>query len=131
MRLLIDANLSPKIAKLLTDAGHAATHVTEHGLLNATDEEISRFARLNDITIISADSDFAQLLAYNGFNTPSLILLRSVDHLTPTQQGDLLIANLPEIEQSLTGGAIASLTPRSLRVRALPLRARPKTIQDQ
>ena len=46
MRFLIDANLSPRIAEILTSGGHDAPHVRDVGLLTATDEKIMAHALL-------------------------------------------------------------------------------------
>jgi len=86
MRFLVDANLSPRVAARLCDGGYEATHVQDHELLNADDEKILRHALDTSHTIISADSDFATMLALTGMVAPSLILLRSADHLNPTEQ---------------------------------------------
>jgi predicted nuclease of predicted toxin-antitoxin system len=40
VRLLVDANLSPKIAAMLRDGGHDAVHVADIGMLGATDDAI-------------------------------------------------------------------------------------------
>jgi hypothetical protein len=40
MRFLVDANLPPRVAVLLREHGHDATHVADHGLLLASDEVI-------------------------------------------------------------------------------------------
>ena len=37
MKLLLDANLSPKVGRRLKEAGHDAIYVAEIGLLTATD----------------------------------------------------------------------------------------------
>lgn len=63
MKLLVDANLSPRVAEGLSKAGYEASHVVEHRLLSASDEEISAFAVAHQQTIVSADSDFATMLA--------------------------------------------------------------------
>jgi len=36
MRLLVDENLSPRVARLLREAGHDAAHVVEIGLATPT-----------------------------------------------------------------------------------------------
>ena len=72
--------------------------------------------------LISADSDFATNLALSGKVTPSLILLRSADKLTPVQQSALLIANMVTMIPELEAGAVVSLSPTHLRSRLLPLR---------
>ena len=40
MRLLLDANLSPRLIGVLAEAGYKAVHVAEVGLLAASDAEI-------------------------------------------------------------------------------------------
>jgi hypothetical protein len=45
MKLLIDANLSPKVAARLADCGHQASHVADEGLLTAADEVILAHVR--------------------------------------------------------------------------------------
>ena len=93
MRYLVDANLSHHIAGTLSDAGFEASHVVDGHLWNASDEVIAEHAIAHGQTIISADSDFATNLALRRGTAPSLVLLRSMDRLTPAEQAAVLIAN--------------------------------------
>lgn len=122
MRFLVDANLSPRVATRLRDGGYEVSHVQDHGLLNADDEKILRYALDTSHAIISADSDFATMLALTGMVAPSLILLRSADHLNPTEQADLLLANLPAVLQDLDSGCVVSISQNHLRMKSLPIR---------
>ena len=122
MKLLVDANLSPVVCEKLKAAGFDASHVYDHDLGTASDEVIAAFAQENEAAVISADSDFATNLALRGKVTPSLILLRSADKLTPAQQSALLIANMVTMIPELEAGAVVSLSPTHLRSRLLPLR---------
>jgi len=83
VRILVDANLSPRVTEALTKAGYDATHVRDHGLLSASDEQILEHAQGNGQVIVSADTDFTTMLALRGLPSPSLVLLRSADHLAP------------------------------------------------
>jgi predicted nuclease of predicted toxin-antitoxin system len=121
VRLLLDANLSPEVARRLNVSGHDAIHVVEIGLVAASDPEIMQAAVEADRVLITADSDFAAMLALGGARAPSVVLLRSADHMRPPEQADLLAANLVAVEEDLTSGAIVSLTRRHLRVRELPI----------
>jgi predicted nuclease of predicted toxin-antitoxin system len=56
MKLLVDANLSPRVAARLREDGHDATHVADHDLLLASDEAILRRAAEIGCSIISSDS---------------------------------------------------------------------------
>jgi hypothetical protein len=67
------------------------------------------------------------MLALSGRTSPSLVLMRSADALTPTEQGRLLIDNLPTVADSLEHGAVVSISRLHLRVRSLPLRS----VEDQ
>lgn len=122
MRFLVDANLSPVVANELRACGLDSFHVADRGMASASDREIAALALAEGATVISADSDFATLLALSGDTAPSLVLFRSADALTPMEQASLLVANLPTVEEELQAGAVASISSRHLRVRRLPLR---------
>lgn len=125
MKLLFDANLSPEVARRLSEAGHDTAHVADIGLLAAPDPEILQAAADQDRVLVTADADFGALLALGSLPTPSVVLLRSADHMRPTEQAELLAANLPAIAEALGEGAIASLSRERLRVRSLPIAAGP------
>lgn len=121
MKLLLDANLSPEVGRRLKEAGHDAIHVGNIGLLTAADPEILQAAAQEERILLTADSDFGALLALGSLASPSVVLLRSADHLRPFEQAELIVANLPLIAEDLERGAIASLTRDRLRVRELPV----------
>lgn len=121
MKLLLDANLSPEVARLLREAGHDAIHVRDIGLLSAPDPEIMQAAAKEGRILLTADADFGALLALGSLAAPSVLLLRSADHLRPAEQAELIAVNLPQIAEDLEKGAIVSLTRDRLRVRELPI----------
>jgi predicted nuclease of predicted toxin-antitoxin system len=121
VKLLLDANLSPEVGRRLKEAGHDAIHVRDIGLLSAPDQEILQAAASAGRVLITADSDFGTLLALGSLASPSVLLLRSADHLRPSAQAGLIVANLPSVADDLEKGAVASLTTKRLRVRALPI----------
>jgi predicted nuclease of predicted toxin-antitoxin system len=86
MRLLVDANLSPRVTQRLRDASQDAVHVRDVGLRNALDPEILEYARSQHRVVLTADADFAMMLAARRAVGPSVIQLRSADHLTPDAQ---------------------------------------------
>jgi predicted nuclease of predicted toxin-antitoxin system len=121
VQLLIDANLSPRVAARLRSVGHEAVHVGDIGMLGASDDDILVRAAASGMVIVSADSDFGELLAVSGAERPSVVLLRSGDHLGPDQQATLLAANLPAVAADLEAGAVVSIARGRLRVRTLPV----------
>jgi predicted nuclease of predicted toxin-antitoxin system len=121
VKLLLDANLSPEVGRRLKEAGHDAIHVRDIGLLSAQDPEILLAAAEEGRILLTADADFGALLALGSLPSPSVLLLRSADHLRPSEQAKLIAVNLPSIADDLEKGAIASLTRDRLRVRDLPI----------
>ncbi len=61
MRLLLGANLSPRLVAALTAAGYDARHVDGIGLLGAADEVIFDRAADDRDVLVSADADFSML----------------------------------------------------------------------
>lgn len=119
MRFLVDECLTPRVAELLTQAGHEAVHLGTVGLLGRPDEEVMEFARQHAQVVVSADTDFGELLALGGSAMPSVILLRR-SHGAAGQAGAIRSA-LPDIEDSLRDGAIVVITQDRVRIRDLPI----------
>lgn len=120
MKLLIDESLSAEVARRLSDAGHDVRHVSDVGLLGAPDTDVLRVAGESGRVLISADTDFGELLALGRHPGPSVVLLRRAPH-RPDAQAALLLANLPAIEDSLASGAVAVISAKLIRVRRLPI----------
>ena len=76
MKFLLDQNVSPALVGLLADADHLAEHVRDLGMREAPDDVVLAAARDADAVLISADTDFGELLARSNANGPSVILLR-------------------------------------------------------
>lgn len=121
MKLLIDENLPPRLAGLLTEAGHASVHVRDLDAAGSSDPQIIDLALGDGRTIVSADTDFGALLASTGATAPSVILVRAVVDLHPPDLAELLITCIEQLEAQLTAGAMVALTPTGARVRQLPL----------
>jgi predicted nuclease of predicted toxin-antitoxin system len=69
------------------------------GLENAGDPEIFDFARKNDFTIVTFDSDFVDLNALYG--TPPRIIWLNTGNLTTKSVSELIMKNLDSIGKYL------------------------------
>jgi predicted nuclease of predicted toxin-antitoxin system len=123
MRLLLDENVSYRVAGHLKAAGHEAIHVSEIGLTSTDDAVILTRARDEDRVLVTADHDFVQMLFASGDTRPSVILIRDVESLQSAELAALLLdAFAAGLAELLPDGVIASLAPDRVRVRPLPLR---------
>ena len=106
MRFLVDAQLPPALARLLSDRGHIAEHVVDCGLERASDRAVWAHAVDSRACIVTKDEDFAvrRMLHAEGpavvwvrlGNTTRQQLLRWFDGLLPSilaalERGETLI----------------------------------------
>ena len=120
MRFLLDECVSTRLARLLTDAGHDAVHVSDRDLAGRVDDEVLAAALAEARVLVSADTDFGELLVRQGLALPTLVLFRQGNR-GPEHQATTLLANLDEISEDLQTGAIVVFTNDSIRIRRLPV----------
>jgi predicted nuclease of predicted toxin-antitoxin system len=75
VKLLFDQNLSHRLCRLLVDIYPEAKQVRHAGLDRANDTVVWESARREGFTIVTLDSDFADLTALRGA-PPKIIWLR-------------------------------------------------------
>jgi predicted nuclease of predicted toxin-antitoxin system len=121
VRFLIDNALPPRLAEMLVESGHDATHVRSYGMHASRDIDILNRARKENRVIVSADSDFAVILASQAASHPSFILFREPNVLRPQDYIDLLLSALPTLGPELANGCVAVFRSGRLRVRKLPI----------
>lgn len=125
MRFLLDKldkNVSFRVGVELADQGHDAVHVDDLSMGKASDPEVLERAREDGRVIISADTDFGAHLAADRATEPSVILIREVSNLHSRELARLLLANLDDLSEHLTAGAVVAVRHNDVRVRRLPLR---------
>jgi predicted nuclease of predicted toxin-antitoxin system len=89
LKLLFDANLSPKLVGRLADLFPDAAHVFDTGLGRSTsDASIWEYAGANGFTIVTADSDFIDFVRSRGA-PPKVIRIENCNYRT-SQVEDLL-----------------------------------------
>jgi predicted nuclease of predicted toxin-antitoxin system len=120
VKFLIEECLRPVVAAGLAAAGHDAVHVGDVDLLGATDDEVMAFAVTEKRVVVSADTDFGELLAVGGASMPSVILLRR--RHDPDDQAQAILGVLPDVSDDLIAGAVVVIVKDRLRVRRLSIR---------
>jgi len=71
VNFLVDECLRPLVAAGVRNAGHDAIHVGDVGLLGATDEQVMSLEVEQSRILVSADTNFGELLARDRLSLPS------------------------------------------------------------
>jgi predicted nuclease of predicted toxin-antitoxin system len=100
LKLLFDQNISPRIISQLSDEFKDSKQVRELGLENSSDLNIFLFAKSNDYSIVTFDSDFVDLSVLKG--TPPKIIWFKTGNLTTKSIAQLLTSNLELINDFLS-----------------------------
>jgi predicted nuclease of predicted toxin-antitoxin system len=106
MNLWIDAQLSPHLAKWITEnfAAIEAVAVRDLGLRDAEDQVIFFSARSADATVMTKDSDFPELQKRLG--APPKIIWVTCGNTSNARLKVILSANLQKAVELLEGGEI-------------------------
>ena len=102
MNFLIDANLPRRLARRLTQLGHASAHISEWLPSDAADDLIWRLAVERRYVIITKDADYLHL-ARSGHPATPLLWLR-IGNCDVLQAVALVEEHLPAIEATLATG---------------------------
>ena len=94
MKLLFDENLPPLLVGGLSDVFPGSVHVRDVGLARASDAAIWVYAKEQDLTIVSKDSDFHQISFLRG-PPPKVIWIR---------QGNCTTADIARLLRSSRAG---------------------------
>jgi predicted nuclease of predicted toxin-antitoxin system len=95
VKLLFDENLSPKLPRRLAELFPDSSHVRDVNLKSADDPVVWQYAKDNDFTIVSKDSDLHQRSFVLG-HPPKLIWIR-VGNCSTSALEKLLRANFGSI----------------------------------
>jgi predicted nuclease of predicted toxin-antitoxin system len=101
MKLLLDENLSFRLAERLAAAFPGTTQVRLANLEREDDRAIWRYAKLNGFTIVTRDSDFHEICLVEG-PPPKVIWLKCGNHPN-TYIAGLLLQHKTEIAQFISG----------------------------
>jgi predicted nuclease of predicted toxin-antitoxin system len=116
-------NLSPSWVDFLTGAGFTAVHWSDEGAPDASDHVLMQWAAEREYIVLTADLDFAAILAATERQGPSVILVRNAI-LTPDVLGSAVLAAIHQAKKELATGAIISVDAERARLRILPLEGR-------
>jgi predicted nuclease of predicted toxin-antitoxin system len=120
VKLLLDMNLPPRWAQLLSAAGHDAVHWSDIGPGRATDADIMARALNEGRVVVTHDLDFGAILAATQASGPSVVQIRA-DDLISGQTFDRILAALRQAETDLMAGALVTVDIQRTRLRTLPL----------
>ena len=125
MKLLPDADLSPRLVSLLTQAGHDVTHVFDLGMGEADDETILARALVEERAVATVDTDFVTMPRPHGCRA-AVSRARTARHRRGrvAAPASLVLANVAPLAAEIRKGCIVVVEADRVRVRSLPIERR-------
>ena len=123
MKVLLDMNMSPRLAPMLIQSGIETLHWSSLASADAPDPEIMSHCALHGYVVLTNDLDFGIALALSSIKKPSVVQVR-LDNLDPVLIAGRIIEVLREFAAELDAGALITIDEKKTRVRVLPLRPR-------
>jgi len=106
-KLLFDQNISYRIVKQLKSDFSECKHISNVGLSDEEDQEIWYYAKKNDFTIVTYDSDFYEISLMRG-HPPKVIWIR-LGNLPTKLLSNLILKNKSFINSFLNDNSTAFL----------------------
>lgn len=112
--------IAQSTVKWLLEQGHAASHVRDLHMHQASDEEIIAKAKQEGSIVLTCDLDFGDIMAVTGDKSPGIIIFR-LENSKPDNINKRLKQVLQESSASLHKGALIIVEDARHRVRLLPI----------
>jgi len=117
MRFLLDADIPRSSAQVLRKSRHEVLDVRDINLGDATDEEIIKYAKENNLILVTRDIEFANILRYPPGSHVGIILLRLPFDFTSKQINSVLdvFVKSVKIEELVSNVTIVELGKYRIR----------------
>ncbi|MGD0996434.1 MAG: DUF5615 family PIN-like protein [Candidatus Bathyarchaeia archaeon] len=113
--MLVDESVTRNVREWLKKQGFDTINVSDTNLKGAKDQEIAEYAAKNDMTILTLDTDFAQIYHNSPKGTLSIIVIR-VSHSTPAAILETLSRAHEKINLKKTHNQLIIITQRKIRI---------------
>jgi predicted nuclease of predicted toxin-antitoxin system len=120
VKILIDMNLTPRWAGLLSGRGIEAVHWSTIGAPDAEDTAIMTYARENGYMVLTRDLDFSAILASTQGDKPRVIQNRTAN-AWPESIFEAVFQSRVRLTAELENGAIVTVDLNKTRLHILPL----------
>ena len=117
MTFKIDENLPASVADLLQNAGHNAQTVLDQHLGGCSDAAIARICAQERRTIITLDTDFADIRTYPPANFPGIIVLR-LARQDRVHVLDIVQRLIPSLSSEPITGTLWIVDEQTIRIRS-------------
>ena len=115
--VLVDEDLPRSLVVALLDAGLAARDVRDVGLRGRSDREIVEYAVQHNLTLLTADVGFGNLLRFPLGRHAGIVVARFPNEVSPTQLNAGIVRALSSLRDDEIIGNLIVIEPGRIRLR--------------
>lgn len=117
LRFLVDEDLPRSTVRALREAGFEADDVRDVGLGGRTDRDVFAHAQSMSAAILSADTDFANILVFPLGSHAGIVVSRIPDEVSTDTLNRELIAGIQQLKEDELRGALVIVEIGQIRIR--------------
>src|SRR6058998_2415958 len=117
MQLLVDEDLPRSLVRELQKAGIEAQHILDLGRRGRSDDEVLALARSQELTLVTGDVGFGNLLRYPLDSHSGIVVARFPNELPAESTNAAIVRALLELTSEEVRGSLIIIEPGRVRIR--------------
>lgn len=113
--MLVDESVTRNVREWLKEQGFETINVSDTNLKGAKDQDIAKYAAKNNMTILTLDTDFAQIYHNSPKGTLGVIVIKAKPS-TPATLLETLTRAHEKINLKKTHNQLVIITKRKIRI---------------
>jgi predicted nuclease of predicted toxin-antitoxin system len=117
LKFLVDEDMPRSTTRVLKDKGFEVLDVRDCGLRGKSDEEVFKFAKIEDAVIVTGDLGFGNILTFPLGSHPGIFIVHFPNEVSTAELNHQIIMGIENLAENDFRGNLVILEPGKIRIR--------------